>query len=77
MLFTDRLVQRKNNQLPSQAGDKDGWPIFVIANLHGHDRPREELVQFRFESTRAHFNVTKAPRDPASCIENGSAIIFA
>jgi hypothetical protein len=62
-LFADELVQRKNNQLPSQAGDKDGWPIFVIANLDRYDRTRRQRIDLFFEKSRLLFDLTEAARD--------------
>jgi hypothetical protein len=77
LLLAEGPVQRQNNQLLAQTRDENRRPIFVVANLHGYDRPREELVHFCFESTCVSFNVTKASRDPASCIENSGVIAFA
>jgi hypothetical protein len=77
LLLSNGLVQRQNNQLLAQTRDENRRPIFVVANLHSHDRPREELVHFGFESTSVPFNVPKAPCDPASCIENSGVIAFA
>ena len=77
LLRSDGLVERQNHQLLAQTGDENRRPIFVVGNLHGHDRSRSELVHFRFETTCVLFNITKAAGDPASGIENGSRIAFA
>jgi hypothetical protein len=76
-LLPNGLVQRQNNQLLAQTRDENRRPIFVVANLHSHDSPGEELVHFGRESTRVAFNVPKASRDPAGWIENGGVIAFA
>ena len=59
------------------ASDEDRWPIFVIADLHRHDRARRQRVDLRLESARALFNTTKATRAFAGRIENRGAITFA
>ncbi len=65
LLLPNGLVQRQNNQLLAQTRDENRRPIFVVANLHGHDCARQERVHFGLESTCVAFNVPKAPHDPA------------
>jgi hypothetical protein len=77
LLLTDGLVQRQNNHLPSQAGDKDGWPIFVIADLDGNDRARRQRINLFFEKARSLFDLCEALHDLPSCIENRGVIAFA
>jgi hypothetical protein len=77
LLLTDGLVQRQNNHLPSQAGDKDGWPIFVIADLDRNDCARRQRIDFFFEKARSLFDLIEALHDLPSCIENRGVIAFA
>ena len=63
--LADGLVKRKNDELLTQRCNEDRRPILVIANLHRDDRACGEHINFRVESARPLFNVTKAARDLA------------
>src|SRR5215472_10836340 len=76
LLVANRLVKRKNNELPAQACDQDGWPILVVSNLHRHDGARRQCIDLRFERSCSLFNIAEAAHDFAVRIENCSTTTF-
>src|SRR6266481_974865 len=74
LLVADGLVKGENNELLAQACNEDGWPIFVVPNLHRHDRARRQCIDVRLESARSPFNIAEAADDFAVRVENRSTI---